>query len=87
MANERKGKKLRRCTAASKNYYKLQFGKTDDNRKKRMQRHLRSHPMDAKAVQSYEGAPHNYGRADTIGLTGRGKKRKRRAEREQRAAA
>jgi hypothetical protein len=41
---ERKGKKLRRCTALQKAYYKLQFGMTDHNKKKKVGKHIRNHP-------------------------------------------
>lgn len=84
MAGERKGKKLRRITAQSKAYYKLQYGKTDDNRKKRLLKHLRANPADAKGRQRFE---QNMGNAQNIGLSSAGKHRLKRLKREQREAA
>ena len=52
--SERKGKKLRRISPDSKVYYKLQFGKTDDNKRKRLQHHLRTFPNDMQAVRVHE---------------------------------
>jgi hypothetical protein len=51
---ERKGKKLRRCTAASKGYYKAQFDRTDQNRMKRWGRHLRHFPEDTLSAMMYD---------------------------------
>lgn len=49
MASERKGKKLRRCTSASKNYYKVQFDITERNGKKRIGKQVRHFPEDMQA--------------------------------------
>lgn len=68
---ERKGKKLRRCTPRSKAYYAVQFGKTESNQKKRIRKHIRANPWDLKAVQRYE---QTMGRADSFGLSSRGRK-------------
>lgn len=64
MAKERKGLKLRRC-AKHKSYYAVQYGKTDDNKLRRLRRHLREerHRNDAAGRALYlalggkEGAP------------------------------
>lgn len=72
---ERKGKKLRRCTAASKAYYKVQFGKTDANKKKRMQKHLRAQPDDLQAIQRYEMT---FGHAKDLGLSCAGRRQQMR---------
>ena len=84
MAKERKGKKLRRC-AKKANYYKLGFGRTEDNRKRRMREHIRSHPEDAQAVNQYEYL-HSFGPASTFGLNSKGRKRKRASQRRERRA-
>jgi hypothetical protein len=80
---ERKGLKLRRCTAASKNYYKLQYGRTDDNRKKRMQCHIRANPYDLATIHRYEFEK-NFGSAQSVGVSAKGKALKKRAVREAR---
>jgi hypothetical protein len=54
MAAERKGKKLRRCTARAAAYYKVQFGKTENNHKKRLSLHIRNHPRDTQAISRFE---------------------------------
>ncbi len=79
---ERKGKKLRRCTAASKARYKVQFGITDNNRAKKMRKHIRANPSDAQAKKRYEV---NMGRADTFGLSSKGKKLEKRLKKQEAA--
>lgn len=76
MAAEKKGKKLRRCTAQSKAYYKLQFGTTDSNRKKRLIRHIRSNPFDTAARERFE---QDMGEAKGIGLNTHGRHKLERA--------
>ena len=44
----RGGKKYRRIPKM-KNFYKLQFGLTDRNKKRRLRRHIRSFPDDTQA--------------------------------------
>lgn len=51
---ERKGKKLRRCTAASKNYYKCQLDITEKNAKKRIGKRIRQFPEDMQARKRCE---------------------------------
>lgn len=75
---ERKGKKLRRCTATSKAYYKVQFGKTDSNKKKGLSRHIRSHPSDRQAITRYE-KDMGYAEGLLASLSRRGKRRSARA--------
>lgn len=64
-------------------------GKDDANRKRRMRRHLRANPSDVNGRLRFEQA---YGRADSLGLSARGKhvakaiRKKRRAARKARAA-
>ena len=65
-------------------YYKLQFGKTDSNKKRKLRRHIRNHPLDVQAKQRFEK---DMGRADTHGMSPRGAKRFARADKRQRAAA
>lgn len=45
----------------------------DKHRKRRMQTHLRNHPLDTKSAAEYE---RTYGKVGDLGLTGRGRKRK-----------
>lgn len=77
MAKERKGKKLRRIPK-HKTYYAAQFMRTETNRKRRMRNHIRSHPLDQKAVRIYESVK-NFGYA-TFELTSKGRKRQVRAD-------
>lgn len=79
MANERKGKKLRRV-AKLKGYYASGPMRVATNKRKRMMKHIRSHPADKEAVKTFEFVK-NFGRADSFGLNCKGKRRKRRAER------
>lgn len=58
---EKKGKKLRRC-AKHKNAYAVQAKRTEQNKKKRLGRHLRHFPEDQQAVEIYEKVK-NYGPA------------------------
>lgn len=74
MAQERKGKKLRRCTAKSKAYYALQRGKSEDNLKRFLRRHLRHHPHDQVAVRRYE---QTFGSAEHLGLNAAGRRLQR----------
>jgi hypothetical protein len=53
MAAERKGKKLRRCTKLA-SMYKVQFGITDNNKQKKLGRHLRHFPEDLQAIKLYD---------------------------------
>jgi hypothetical protein len=78
MAKERKGLKLRRCSKLAPKY-KLQFGLTDRNKKRFLQRHIRNHPNDRQAIARYEL---NMGSAVGVlaNLTAKGRKRKQRAE-------
>ena len=64
MSDKQKGKKLKRIGPASKAYYKLQFGRTDTNRKRKMRRHIRNHPNDAFAHGSFED--HGFGKSTNI---------------------
>jgi hypothetical protein len=77
MAKERKAKKLRRQPKL-KNYYAAQFMRTETNRKRRMRNHIRSHPLDKKAVKTYEFVK-NFGYA-TFELNSKGRKRQERAD-------
>lgn len=56
---EKKGKKLRRC-AKHKNYYAVQAKRSDQNKKRRLGKHLRNFPEDKQAVEIYEKVK-NYG--------------------------
>jgi hypothetical protein len=76
---ERKGKKLRRV-AKLKTYYATGPMRIATNKKRRMRKHIRSHPMDRQAVKTYEFVK-NFGHADGFGLTSKGKKRRLRWER------
>ena len=51
--SERKGKKLRRISNDSKAYYKLQFGTTDDNKRKSLEHQIRCFPEDVQALKLY----------------------------------
>ncbi len=75
---ERKGKKLRRC-AKHKNYYAVQAKRTDQNKKRRIGKHIRNHPDDVQAVHIYEKVK-NYGSASgqIANATARGRKRQHR---------
>ena len=44
-------KSKKRQSANNSAYYKLQFGRTDDNKKKRLVRHLRKFPEDVQAAK------------------------------------
>lgn len=70
--------KLRRCSKF-RIYYKVQFGTTDKNREKRMNRHLRTHPNDRQTVERYGGPS----AAQGIRLNSKGRKH---AERLKKAA-
>jgi hypothetical protein len=57
-----------------KAYYKMQFMRTDANRKRRMRRHLRAHPADSKSLLVYEFVK-NFGACAGFGLSSKGRKR------------
>jgi len=76
MAAERKGKKLRRCTAKSRAYYSLQVGKSEANKKRRLKRHIRTFPMDVQAIVRYEK---DMGRANGLGMNSQGRRNLARA--------
>jgi Family of unknown function (DUF7022) len=61
--------KLRRCSKF-RSYYQVQYYQTDKNRRKRMLRHLRSHPND-KQTQERAGVQN----ISDIELTSKGRKR------------
>lgn len=61
-----------------KGYYEAQRTRTVANKKRKMRRHIRNHPNDAPVREQYER--NNFGRADTFGMTAKGKKRVKRAE-------
>lgn len=67
--------KLRRCSKF-KVYYKVQFGITDKNRDKRMNRHLRAHPNDRQTAERY-----GINSAKGVRLNSKGRKRAERLER------
>jgi hypothetical protein len=58
MAKESKGLKLRR-QAKDRPYYKVQFGRTDGNAKRKLGRHIRRFPEDVQAQKIY--SLKNYG--------------------------
>jgi hypothetical protein len=66
--------KLRRCSK-HKIYYKVQFGTTDKNRNRRMNRHLRAHPNDDQTVERYGSDS-----AQGVRLNSKGRKRAKRME-------
>lgn len=69
---EKKGKKLRR-QSKGKVYYSMGPARTSSNQKRRMRKHIRSHPRDADAVKKYEKK--FVGRASDLGLNSKGRKR------------
>jgi hypothetical protein len=58
--------------AKRKAHYAAQFGITDRNRKRKMRRHVRAHPLDLQAVAEYEKT---YGPVAPLGMTSKGHKR------------
>ena len=73
MAKERKGKKLRRQSKA-KTYYASGPMRVATNRKKRMRKHIRSHPNDKEARRIF-GFEKNFGATKDFGLNSMGRKR------------
>lgn len=71
------GKALR--GAHRKARYKLHFETAKVNQRRRMRRHLRAHPADAKTRKMYEFVKH-FGHPDDLGLCARGRKRLARAQ-------
>lgn len=70
---ERKGKKLRR-QAKGKTYYAMGPMRVATNRKRRMRKHIRSHPND-KETRRIFGFEKNFGSTKDLGLTSKGRKR------------
>jgi hypothetical protein len=70
---EKKGKKLRRSNAKTRAIYAIQFGKTEVNKRRKMGRHIRHHPLDQDTIQRYEK---DMGKADghLANLTSEGEK-------------
>jgi hypothetical protein len=61
----------------NKSYYANQVVATERNKKRKVRNRIRSNPRDLEAVKRYELT---WGRADTLGLSARGKKLARRYE-------
>jgi len=86
MAEEQKAKKASQNksfwkanrVAKRKSLYANQFGLTDRNKKRKLRRHLRDFPNDAKAVKRWE---ETYGPAKDVGMTSKGHKRALRSQR------
>jgi hypothetical protein len=74
MAKESKGLKLRR-QPKDRIYYKLQFGKTDGNLKKRLGRHLRHFPEDVQALKIYEEKGYGDPKGHVANMIGRARAR------------
>lgn len=76
----------KRQSAHNANYYKVQVGRTDDNKRKRLRRHLRRFPNDGEGVKIWT---ERYGRkvAALDGVTAKGAKVLDRAARIARARA
>lgn len=51
---EKKGKKLRRSNAKTRSIYAAQFAKTETNKRRKMGRHIRHHPLDQMTIKRYE---------------------------------
>jgi hypothetical protein len=54
-----------------KGYYAVQFGRTDDNKKRKLRRHIRSNPGDKQAIVHHEK---KLGKVDNLGPTSKGRK-------------
>jgi len=69
---EKKGKKLRRSNAKFRARYAANFAKVDVNKRKKMGRHIRHHPLDQVTIKRYEK---DMGSADghLANLTSKGK--------------
>lgn len=65
-------------SARRKAYYAAQFARTEANARRRLARHLRSHPRDRQAVRQYEDA-RGKGAASALKLTRKGWRLIRRA--------
>lgn len=65
-------------SAKRKAYYKAQFGRTDANKKRRVARHLKAHPMDVRAADYYE-RKRGFGPASALRWSSIGFKRHARA--------
>jgi|SRR6267154_1489545 len=49
-----KGAKKLKVIPRNRSYYKMQFLTTEDNKKKKLGRHIRHHPTDSQAITAYE---------------------------------
>lgn len=72
---DNKNRKYGRMKLACKAY--ASAGTFEKNQKRKMRRHIRANPMDSAARQRFELT---YGRADSVGLSGAGRKLQRRHE-------
>lgn len=64
--------------AKRKGYYKSQFSRTDANKKRRVARHLKAHPMDVRSADYYE-RKRGFGPVSALRWTAKGFKRHARA--------
>jgi hypothetical protein len=65
-------------SARQKGYYKVQFSRTETNKKRRVARHLKAHPMDTRAADYYE-RKRSFGPVSALRWTAKGFKRHARA--------
>jgi len=71
------GKKLRRCSKHA-NYYKIQAGRTETNKRRTLGRRIRNHPHDIQAIKLYNERYANTATGHLNNPSSKGRKLRRR---------